>query len=68
LLFLSLPAFNYFKQDKRGLSIVPLYGSASACYDKYIAKTDRQWTPQMNTSSQTNYSSYQDEASYQSNL
>ena len=59
--------------DKRGWEIVPLYESATNCYDKYRG-TSRNWTPQMDSattgrSTRSTYGADDDSGtSYQSNL
>ena len=73
VLCLAGGAWNYFKEDKRGWEVVPFYTACQGCVDKYKARGNQHWTPQMDTSggvqSGTKYGGFEDRGdSYQSNL
>jgi hypothetical protein len=73
ILFLCISgcAWNYWKEDRRGWQIIPLYETTVNCVEK-VRGTDKKWTPQMDTSSTgrggTYGSDYDSGHSYQSNL
>ena len=69
VLCLAGAGWNYWREEKRGWEIVPLYVTMRNLYDR-CRGVNTNWTPQMDTNSRvTNYSNFDDSgSSYQSNL